>query len=393
MKRLLLRVILLLSWSYCCTCKAQSVGRQLGADSLFLRQLCDTVMSKQDKSDSQVLFKRLLDESRKRRNTYYEGTALFLLAKYYYSGEVDSMVYYIQQAIPLLYRQNRLEELFRMKAWYVYALTRGKNNKAALDSINSLKRLALELDYPDGIDMADQALADYYMSNNLKQEGLALYEDILTGMEKKNAPLVKRINIIRQLLNKAPGEEKKLEYLGLLKKYLDQCDRDGIVKLDDENPVSTLKYTMNRGFAMTYLHLGKNDLALKYLKRAEALLKEYNIANRQLEIKTIYAVYYKNIGELDKSIALYDELLQCHEHLNRTSAYINLLNSKGDLLVKARRFQEAAEVFRLYAMKNDSLSTANYYKELANMRTRHNVDQLELANRKLELEEIGRAHV
>lgn len=71
MKRLLLRVILLLSWSYCCTCKAQSVGRQLGADSLFLRQLCDTVMSKQDKSDSQVLFKRLLDESRKRRNTYY----------------------------------------------------------------------------------------------------------------------------------------------------------------------------------------------------------------------------------------------------------------------------------------------------------------------------------
>lgn len=42
---------------------------------------------------------------------------------------------------------------------------------------------------------------------------------------------------------------------------------------------------MNRGFAMTYLHLGKNDLALRYLKQAEALLKEYNIANRQLEIK------------------------------------------------------------------------------------------------------------
>ena len=387
MKRLVLGVILLL-WSYCCTCKALPAEWQLGADSLFLRHLCDTVMGKLDESDRQMLFNRLLNESRKRRNTYYEGTALFLLAKHYYGGEVDSMVYYMQQALPLLYKQNRLEELFRMKAWYVYALTRGKNNKAALDSINSLKRLALDLDYPDGIDMANQALADYYLSNDLKQEGLALYEDILAGMEKKDVPLVKRINIIRQLLNKAPGQEKKLEYLGLLKKYLDQCDRDGIVKLDDENRVSTLKYTMNRGFAMTYLHLGKNDLALRYLKQAEALLKEYNIANRQLEIKTIYAVYYWNIGELDKSIALYDELLQCYEHLDRTSTYINLLNSKGNLLVEARRFQEAAEVFRLYAIKKDSLSTANYYRELANMRTRHNIDKLELANRKLEVEAL-----
>ena len=174
MKRLVLGVILLL-WSYCCTCKALPAEWQLGADSLFLRHLCDTVMGKLDESDRQVLFNRLLNESRKRRNTYYEGTALFLLAKHYYGGEVDSMVYYMQQALPLLYKQNRLEELFRMKAWYVYALTRGKNNKAALDSINSLKRLALDLDYPDGIDMANQALADYYLSNDLKQEGLALY--------------------------------------------------------------------------------------------------------------------------------------------------------------------------------------------------------------------------
>ena len=109
MKRLVLGVILLL-WSYCCTCKALPAEWQLGADSLFLRHLCDTVMGKLDESDRQVLFNRLLNESRKRRNTYYEGTALFLLAKHYYGGEVDSMVYYMQQALPLLYKQNRLEE-------------------------------------------------------------------------------------------------------------------------------------------------------------------------------------------------------------------------------------------------------------------------------------------
>lgn len=388
MKRLILGVILSLSWNYCCICSAFPANRQQDADSLFLQQICDTAMQNVDKKDRLLYFNRLLNESRKRGNTNYEGTALFLFAKYHYGGHIDSLAYYMHQAIPLLFEHNRLEELFRLKAWYAYALTRGKNNKGALDSINSLRKLAAELNYPDGIDMADQALADFYLSNDLKKEGLALYEDILSGMEKKNAPMVKRVNIIRQLLNKAPTQEKKLEYLELLKTYLDQCDRDGIVELDDENPVYMLKYIMNRGFAMTYLNLNKNDLALRHLKQAEALLNEYNIGGRNMEIKTIYAVYYEKTGDLKKAIALYDELLQSYKRLGRVSSSVDLLLSKAQMLMKANRFQEAAITYQLYAVQKDSLSTANYYKELANMRTQHDVDQLELSNRELEMKAL-----
>ncbi|WP_298547165.1 tetratricopeptide repeat-containing sensor histidine kinase [uncultured Parabacteroides sp.] len=388
MKRLLLWGFFLLSGGFCCIDPAFSADLQQKADTMFLQQLYDTVIGRVECKDRVQYFNRLLVEARKRQNAQFEGTALFLLVKHYYTEELDSFAYYMQRAIPLLTEQNRLEELFRMKAWYVYALTRNKENGRALDSINSLKKLALLLDYPDGTDMANQALADYYMSNKMKEEGLALYEEILAGMEKRNAPLIKRINIIRQLQNKASSPEKRLEYLNLLKKYLDRCDEEGIEKLSEENSVSTLKYAMHRGFAMAYITTQQYALVLKHLKQAEAILKKYNIGNREAEIKTIYAHYYRSTGNYGKAIELFDELLEIYKHGGRMSSYLDLLGNKALVLMAGKRYKDAAQAYRQYAFLKDSLSSANYYKELAELRTQHNLDKLELENKKMENEAL-----
>ena len=390
MKRLLLRGIFILLGNICCICHSFSANQQsvTDMDTVFLQQMYDTAVKHVEYADRLVYFKHFLEEARKRQNDRYEATALFLIVRHYYSGKIDSMIYYMQQAIPLLYEQNRLEEMFRMKAWYAYVLVRAKNNKEALDSINSLKMLSVDLDYPDGTDMANQALADYYLSNNLEKEGLALYEDVLAGMVMRNAPLVKRVNIIRQLLNKSPDMVKRLEYLNMLKGYLDQCDAEGIEQLDAENPVSALKYIMNRGFGQAYIALGQYDMALTHIKRAEAILKKYNMGNRKLEIKTLYAHYYKYTGDYDKSIALYDELYRIYEQENYMSSCIDILANKAGLLMDAKRYKEAAVAYRQYAALNDSLSSTKYYKELADMRTQHNVDKLELANKQMEMEAL-----
>lgn len=384
MKEFLLGAFFLLLAEVCYSDPAFSANRLQRADTVFLQQLYDTVIGTMEHKDCVLYFNRLLVEAQKRQNAYYEGTALFLLVRHYYTKELDSFAYYMQQAIPVLSVQNRLEELFRMKAWYAYALIRNKENGRALDSINSLRHLAVRLDYPDGTDMANQALADYYMSNKMKEEGLALYEEILAEMEKRNAPLVKRVNVIRQLQNKASSPEKRLEYLNLLKKYLDRCDEEGIENLNDENPVSLLKYTMHRGFALTYIIVEHYDLALRHLKQAETILEKYNIGNREAEIKTIYAHYYRSTGNYNKAILLFDELLQIYKQGERMSAYLDILENKALILMAGKRYQEAAGAYKQYATLKDSLSSANYYKELAEMRTQHDVDKLELANKEME---------
>ena len=56
--------------------------------------------------------------------------------------------------------------------------------------------------------------------------------------------------------------------------------------------------------------------------------------------------------------------------------------------MEAKRYQDAAVTYRQYALLNDSLSSTKYYKELADMRTQHNVDKLELANKQMEMEAL-----
>ena len=40
--------------------------------------------------------------------------------------------------------------------------------------------------FPEGMEMANQALADFYLSNNLEEEGVALYEEVINSMEMRN---------------------------------------------------------------------------------------------------------------------------------------------------------------------------------------------------------------
>ena len=52
----------------------------------------------------------------------------------------------------------------------------------------------------------------------------------------RNAPLIKRVNIIRQLMNKSTNLEKKMKYTHRLEEYIKICKEKGIEWLDNENP-------------------------------------------------------------------------------------------------------------------------------------------------------------
>ncbi len=132
---------------------------------------------------------RLLKEAEWSKDDTYKGNALFQIVRYYYSRNIDSMHFFIRKAEPIYSAQKRYEDLCRVKGWYIYALSsNGGNGKGDSAIVQSLKASIRELDFPDGIDMANQALADFYFSTGLDEEGIALYEDVLRDMEKRDAP-------------------------------------------------------------------------------------------------------------------------------------------------------------------------------------------------------------
>lgn len=366
-----------------------------GAESVDNRIYLDSLFSVVQKNMKQAKASSCLDqfwkEANRLKDRQYIANAAFYYTKYYYSSNTDSMYFWMQRGLPLFLELKHYEEYFRMKAWYIYVMTREKKNEEALKYVNELKKEAIELKYPDGIDMANQALADFYLSNNLNEEGIALYEEILKSMEMRNAPLIKRINIIRNLMNKPKGVELKLKYIKRLEEYVKMCHDRGLEMLDADNPVYYLEYVVHRHYTLEYLNLGRLDEARKHLILAQRLLDDNHVTKHDSEMKTIKATYYSYNEEYDKALALYDSLLTLWKQRKVMFAYLETLHHKAQVLQASGQYKKAVDSYQEYVAMNDSLSKARFYNELAEMKTQHEVDKLELKNKQMDLE-VAKSH-
>lgn len=365
---------------------AESAGSRIYLDSLY-----SVVQKNMKQAKAPVCLAHFWKEASRLKDKQHMANASFYYTKYYYSNNTDSMYFWMQRGLPLFLELKQYDEYFRMKAWYIYVKTREKKNDEALKLVNELKEEATQLKYPDGIDMANQALADFYLSNKLHDEGTALYEEILKSMEMRNAPLIKRINIIRNLMNKPQGVEFKLKYIKRMEDYVKICHDQRIEMLDAENPVYYLEYVVHRHYTLEYLNLGNLDEARKHLILAERLLEENHVTKHDSEIKTIKATYYRYNKEYDKALALYDSLLTLWKDRKVMFAYLETLHYKAQVLRESGQYKKSVDAYREYVALNDSLSRVRFYNELAEMKTQHEVDKLELKNKQMDLE-VAKSH-
>lgn len=328
---------------------------------------------------------RLLKEAELSKDDTYKGNALFQIIRYYYSRNIDSMHFFIKKAEPIYLAQKRYEDLCRVKGWYIYALSSNGEKERVLENVQALKDLSSELDFPDGIDMANQALADFYFSTGFDAEGIALYEEVFLDMEKRDSPLAKRITVIRHLQNENIQASKRLFYLKKLKEYIVECEEKGIEELDEDTPLYYVKYLYHRSYAL--LGIDKKDVSLTsyHLARAEKLVKDCNMRNEYLSISNIRLLYYRISGDYERGKALANELIDYCLQRKRASV-LGLMKDKAIICYNSGHGMEAADAYREYISLKDSVTNAAFYNDLANLRARHDVDKLELANKKMELE-------
>ena len=207
----------------------------------------------------------------------------------------------------------------------------------------------------------------------------------------RNAPLIKRVNIIRQLMNKSTNLEKKMKYTHRLEEYIKICKEKGIEWLDNENPLYYLEYVVHRHYAILYIAEDKLPEALKHLKQAEEYIRKYEMYSYTTELQMIYGAYYKQSKQYNGALAIYDSLLPVWRERRTMQVYLEMLQDKADVLFESGRDKAASLAYKEYAFLNDSLSKVRFYQELAEMKTQHEVDKLELKNRQMDLE-VAQAH-
>lgn len=314
-----------------------------------------------------------------------EAEELYRQIRYYYSKNADSMRYFIQKAEPVFMEVGRIEDLFRVKGWNIYTMTSRREDDKVFREVNALKALSKELNFPDGADIANQALADFYIETGFMSEGIALYEEVLHGMEEREVPLVKRIYIIRQILNKGGTAEMRKRYLEKLKTYIDYCDEAGITDLNTEMSVHYLKYLYHRSYAAYGMQTNDVKLAYSHLMATKRCVEEAGLEREAMTVLNMELDYSIFIQDYDKALILVDSLLSTVEPQKKNTQVLRMLARKADILLQKGEGIKSAKTYQVYTHLKDSLMNAEFYADLAKLRNQHDVDKLELQNKQMEL--------
>lgn len=314
-----------------------------------------------------------------------EAEVLYRQIRYYYSKDADSMRYFIQKAEPVFLEVGRIEDLFRVKGWNIYSMTSRREDNEVFREVNALKALSKELNFPDGADIANQALADFYIETGFMSEGIALYEEVLHGMEEREVPLVKRLYIIRQILNKGGTAETRKRYLEKLKTYIDYCDEAGITDLNTEMSVPYLKYLYHRSYSAYGMQSNDVELAYSHLMATKRCVEEAGLVREALTVLNMELDYSIFVQDYDKALILVDSLLSTVESQKKNTQVLRMLARKADILLQKGEGIKSAKTYQVYTQLKDSLMNAEFYADLAKLRNQHDVDKLELQNKQMEL--------
>lgn len=115
------------------------------------------------------------------------------------------------------------------------------------------------------------------------------------------------------------------------------------------------------------------------MAQAEKLVKDNNIRNEDYTLANIRLLYYQTARDYDRGVALANELIDYCLKRGRIVGALVIMKNKASLCYDVGRGMEAAKTYHEYILMKDSVTNAKFYKDLADLRTRHDIDKLELA--------------
>lgn len=326
----------------------------------------------------------LFQEAAKAKSRYYKENACFYIGQYYYLKDIDSVNCYTKIAEPLFIADNRKDELFRMKSWSIFMMSSAGKGTQALALVNAMRKQAKALNFPDGLDVADVSLADIYFRTGLEKEGIRLCEGLLSKMEARKALLIKRINVLRLLLTHTNNIQKRKSYLGIMLRYINEMERNGLKGWNNSLTVDYLKFTYHKTWANIESGEKNAEKMLFHIQEAMKYIKD----NDEPTILLLWIDYYELVNDHAKALLLTDKLLASLKQSRRTKDYTVVLQRKSNILYDSGRIKDAMDVYRVYTAIKDSITSAKYYSDLAELREQHDMDQLEISNKLMELKSV-----
>lgn len=313
-------------------------------------------------------------------SVYWQCRTMSFMARNYYNRmKADSLMYWAdkvaEQALENEFYSIYFDTYSLVCSWELYE----KDYDSALDKANHLYLFAKELDDADGMIASYETIGLIYMETFRFVEAIKSYKEGLALQKKQKNPRYayqfQFMSYIVEAYLKLKDYKEAEEALTEAYALVEQC------KANEPN------FPADRCLWL----LDCYNIELNVLQKNHKEAEKYVQASQKYEKIDdfyVFCYYHLVLASYYQLEGNYNQALQNVEMvLSETGDdYLPALKIKAELLLKAGKEQEAAQLYHKSVNLIDSTYNESMSKQINQLRTIHEVDKLELKNKQMELE-------
>lgn len=291
-----------------------------------------------------------------------------------YTREIssDSIILWEKELEPQLEREKQYDILFHLKQLVASAYATRGDITVAVDKAHIMYEKAKKMRYDEGIALSLRAIGDAYLGSNMEQQAVDAYKEAMQILKSSDTDQLKMHilpNLILTLL--------KIREIDKAYKYMEQLEN-----LFDKFPTSANLFYTSVCRAYYFIAINQPDKAFIYLEEATKANQEHNFFYMRFILDYLYASYYKLTEQYDKALEQYNNLVEDIHPSYAPNQHIQLDLQRAKLLVMQGQTEKACLIYRTAIALQDSLDNLSYVRQIDELRTIYQIDQLEIKNQK-----------
>lgn len=285
----------------------------------------------------------------------------------------DSIIAWEKELEPQLEKSRQYNLLFHLKQLVARAYATRGDITVAVDRAQIMYEKAKEMNYDKEVALSLCAIGDVYLESNIQQQAIDSYEEALRILnQSNNSDLLKAHilpNLILALLKIGKIEEANL--------HTQQFE-----SLFDRFPTTSNLFYVSicRAYYFVLTHQPKK--AQMHLLEAAKTNAKHNFIHMNFVLDYLYASYYELTKQYDEALKQYGKLIDDLRPSYAPYQLIQLNLQRARLLAKLDRTDEACRIYQKSNALQDSLDNQSYVRQINELRTIYQIDQMEIENQK-----------
>ncbi|MDF9830024.1 HAMP domain-containing sensor histidine kinase [Parabacteroides sp. PF5-6] len=290
-------------------------------------------------------------------------------------SSADSLRDQIKQWEAAFLEEERYDDLEQLHFEYISLLISNLRNVEALSAIEDLRALSLEIQHEKGVELADQAMANFYMENDMPSEAEDLYLSILERKKNRKAPVDEQLSILNQLYTKSTSHSRRMQFLREAEDILNDYMISGADA--SQQPLYEEEYDLHRSYGNELILASRFDEARAHLEKAEDIVKAHHINRAQTELPLVYLNYYMKRKDYTNALSYIDQVEANARAQHAITDIYDVLLRRAEVYRAAGRNDEAVELYDEIIELKDLIRQSDFHKLLASVRTQYEVEKLQ----------------